>query len=496
MSLLTAHASRGRAFRHLNQVWWLGYTCVVGGGLLLASIARSRITAPFLGVSLGAILLVLTGWVIRPQVTLYATLFLTAVSDIVTVWWFPFVKNFSSRESISFISDYATFSPLELSLCLGFAVSTLRRYANGQSILPRTALTWPLLTFMLFVLLGLVLGLGRGGDLRIAILESRGLFYIVLMFVVVVNVCASERELYRCLMALLGGVIVQAMLSLAYLGRLDAIERDSLESLNEHGSALGQNLLALTILCLVLFRVRNGPAKAVLLIGLIPTVFIYFVSQRRAGIAALAIGAAVVAIALYWRQRRVFWFAVPLAAVGTLVYVAAFWHSSSYLAFPAQAMKGLISPGSATQQDQSSDMYRTVEAFNLNYTIRSSPILGLGFGLPFYRPIPLANIDFFALNAYLPHNSILWIWIKTGFGGFAALFYLVAKSILIGADRIRRTPDRLELAVTLSGVVFVVMYTVYSYVDVSWDARNGVFLGLALAICAPAILNRQSREHR
>jgi hypothetical protein len=38
--------------------------------------------------------------------------------------------------------------------------------------------------------------------------------------------------------------------------------------------------------------------------------------------------------------------------------------------------------------------------------------------------------------------------------------------------------------VTLCGTAFVVMYLVYSYVDMSWDPRNTVFLGLAFAICA------------
>ena len=30
---------------------------------------------------------------------------------------------------------------------------------------------------------------------------------------------------------------------------------------------------------------------------------------------------------------------------------------------------------------------------------------------------------------------------------------------------------------------YILMFAVYSYVDMSWDARNTVFLGLALAIC-------------
>ena len=47
-------------------------------------------------------------------------------------------------------------------------------------------------------------------------------------------------------------------------------------------------------------------------------------------------------------------------------------------------------------------------------TIKAKPITGLGFGQRFYRPFPLPDISFFPFYEYMPHNSVLWIWIKTG----------------------------------------------------------------------------------
>jgi O-antigen ligase len=472
-----------RQRRHTRQVWWVGYLVIVGGGLMVAALARRRVTEPWLGLSLALILLLLLGWLIRPRATLYATLFLTAVSDIVTVWWFPFVKNLSSRESISFVSDALTVSPLELSLYLGFGISTMRLFANTKKILPRTELTWPLVAFSGFVVFGFFNGVMSGGNLRAAVLEGRALLYILLAFVIIVNECTERKHLHAAIWAVLAGVVLQAVLSIQYLGNLTPSERDALEALNEHGASIGQDLLIVVLVSLMLFRVKAPIVKWALVLGAIPTLIVFFVSQRRAGVAALIVGGAIVAISLYWRRRRAFWKVVPIVAVVLLGYVGAFWNSQSSFAFPAQAIKTIVAPDQASAADQSSDLYRVSEAFDLNFTIRTDPLRGLGFGHAFYRPIPLPDISVFEMNAYLPHNSVLWIWVKTGFGGFVAMFYLFAKSIMAGADRVRRTAEGVDLAATVSAVALVVMYAVYSFVDVSWDARNTVFLALALAIC-------------
>lgn len=472
--------------RYARQVWWFGYLAIVGGGLLIAAVARRRVTEPFLGVSLALILLLLTGWLVRPRVTLYATLFLTAVSDIVTVWWFPFVKNLSSRESISFVADALTISPLEISLYLGVVISMMRRFARTRTLFPKTALTWPLLIFTGFVAYGFMRGIQGGGNLRIAVIEGRALFYILLVFIIAVNECTEHRHFRGALVAVLAGVVVQSVLSFQYLGHIDAATRATLESLNEHGSALAQNLMIVTLIAFVLMKAKAPILKLALIVGAIPTVYVYFVSQRRAGVAALLVAGAFVAIALFWRRRRAFWLITPFVALLLTGYSLAFWNSESSLGFPAQAIKTIVAPDQASAEDQSSDLYRTVEAYDLNFTIRQAPLTGLGFGQAFYRPVQLANIDVFGLNAYMPHNSVLWIWIKTGFGGFAAMFYLFGKSVMLGADRVRRGAQPIEVATMLSAACFAAMFMVYSYVDVSWDARNCVFLGLALAICTSA----------
>ena len=477
-----ALGAAGAERRTDRTAWWPTYLVIVGGGLVVAAVARRRVTEPWLGLSLVLILLLLLGWVLRPRVALYATLFLTAVSDQVTVWWFPFVKNLSSRESISYVSDALTISPLDITLAAGAALSCLRLYAAERHLLPRRPLLWPLVAFTGFLVYGLFRGLVMlGGDLRVAILESRPLFYILLVFVAATLACTEEAHFRHALYAIVAGVTVQSLLSVVYLDRLDPARREDLESLTEHGSSLGHGLVVVSLVVLVLLRVKRPILRVGLVAALVPTMYVFIAAQRRAGVAALLIAGMILAIATFWRRRAMFWVSVPAVTLVLGVYVAAFWNSTASIGFPAQAIKGIIAPGQASAEDQSSDLYRLVEAFNLNFTIRANPLFGLGFGQPFYRPVFLPDISFFELNAYLPHNSILWIWIKLGFGGFVAMFLIVVKALLLAADRVRYRDAGMTIVVTLCATAFVAMYVVYTWVDVSWDARNTVFLGWALA---------------
>lgn len=473
------------AVRHSRQLWWMGYLVVVAGGLVIAAFARRRITEPWIGLTLGLFLLVLLGWLIRPRIALYVTIGLTAVSDLVTVGWFPFVKNFSSRESIGYISDALTISPLEVSLAVGLAVTGIRQYAATGRVVAPSPMLRPILLFSALVFYGFARGIiMRGSDIRISVLEGRSLFYLLIVFAIATNVCTEAKHLRSAMWWLLGGVLVQSLLSLQFFLSLDPAERADADSLNEHGSALGQNLLILGVLSLLLFRARAAKERLLLLAALVPTCIVYLIAQRRAGVAALSIGILMLLALLYWRRRRRFWVVAPLTGLITTAYLGAFWNNQSMVGFPAQAIKSIIAPGAASATDQDSDLYRLIESFDLWFTIRTDPLLGLGFGQPFYRPIPLPEISFFELSAYLPHNSLLWFWIKTGFVGFAVLFYMIGKMVMMGTHRARRLPDGVDVTVAQLGLLFVVMFTVYTYVDISWDARNMVFLGLAATICA------------
>ena len=225
--------------------------------------------------------------------------------------------------------------------------------------------------------------------------------------------------------------------------------------------------------------------RLVLLGMSVPIVWVYFLSNRRAAVIGLLTGVAMLAVILFWRQPRTFWKFAPVATELVTVYVGAYWHSTADVGFPAQAIKSVIAPGAVSDRDASSDAYRVIENKDLNYTIRQNPITGVGFGNPFYQPLPLPDISAnFEFHNHIPHNSMLWIWLQTGFAGFIALLYVLGRSLMLGASKIRRLPDGANTAALSSATIFIAMFFVFAFVDIAWDARNTMLLGVAFAMCA------------
>ena len=121
---------------------------------------------------------------------------------------------------------------------------------------------------------------------------------------------------------------------------------------------------------------------------------------------------------------------------------------------------------------------------DLNFTIRQAPLTGLGFGHPFSQPTPLPDISFYEFYRYIPHNSVLYIWIQTGFFGFMSMFFLFGRAMALAGRKLRDFTNPDDVIVVAVGATFVLMYAIFAYVDIAWDARGTVFLGLAFAICA------------
>jgi O-antigen ligase len=163
-------------------------------------------------------------------------------------------------------------------------------------------------------------------------------------------------------------------------------------------------------------------------------------------------------------------------------YLGAFWNATDGGAgFPAQAVKTIIAPGQLSEEDKGSNLYRAIENYNVVYTIRSQPLTGIGFGQQYLRPIPNADISFAQWWEYRSHNAILWIWMKTGAGGFLAMLYLFTSAIRHGTRRLVRIAPGFDGALLLTSVLYVVMYAVFAYVDIIWDTESMIFLGIALA---------------
>jgi len=409
--------------------------------------------------------------------------------------WWPFTKNMSSHESIFFVSDSLIINPLEVVAGVTLLAFLIRSVADPAWTFVRGRMFWPIMIFTGFVLVGFARGISYGGDRRIAIFESRALFYVLIVYVLVSNLLHTRRQYVSLVMTGFVGVSIQSIFSLQYYRGLPELERASLETLSEHSATIPMDALFTLLACALMFKCSRWLRWTSFVLA-IPVAWAYLLSQRRAAMVALFIGLFIVIVVLYQRRRRAFWFVAPTAFLLGLGFVLATWNATGALGLPAQAVKTVLFPDELGAADNSSDLYRKLEATNLYYTIQSNRVFGVGFGNPFLQVVPMPNISFFEFWQYIPHNNILWIWIKMGFFGFVAMLYMFGRAVQLGARSVAlvRSVDHVAFAVV--GICYVVMFLTFAYVDIAWDARSTVFLGLAMALCADFVQARDTDTGR
>lgn len=468
--------------RHDRTRWWQLFVAMLVLTLVTGAIANGTAPGAF---SLAFLVLVLSciAAVLRPAIGVYVIVTLSLIGDAATTPWWPFTKNMSSEESLFYVADGVSITPLEVVLGVTYASVVLRAIAVPGWTFVRGRLLTPLLLFGAMLLFGFGKGYLTGHDRTVALFEIRPLLYIPLLYILMTNVFTSQRQYRLAFILAMVAVGVQSVFALSYWQSLPAVERELLESLSEHTASLTMNLLFVFLLGLVVFKGARWKRWALVPL-IVPVVWAYILSQRRAGMVALFVGFVVMFAVLLVRDRRLFWRVAPPTALCTALLIAVTWNASGALGLPATAVKTVLFPGQLDEADMRSNLYRELEAFNLWFTIRQSPITGFGFGQPFLIIRPMPSITFFEYWQFLPHNSVLWIWIKTGYLGFVSMLYLFARTIQRGARAAQRTSTRDDTALVTAALAFTVMFLVFAYVDIAWDIRPAIMLALCFALCA------------
>ncbi|MCP5099988.1 MAG: O-antigen ligase family protein [Chloroflexi bacterium] len=418
----------------------------------------------------------------RPRYGIYLTLFFALAGDSVMTYWYPFVKNLSSMESLLFVHSALILSPAEIYIGVTL-LSWLGRSAMQRKLdFYASPLLWPALLFIGFIIFGLGYGISRGGAINIALWESRPIFYLLLLLLLTSNLITTRRHVENLMWAIMLAIFIEGlngvyMYLVVFNGDLGYVE-----SLTEHSSAIHMNTFFLFLIALWVYKGSSLSRRLWLLVMVPPVLLTYLAAQRRAAFVALIIALILVAVILFRERRTTFWFIVPLATLVGILYVAAFWNNTSALGMGAQAVKSVIAEDQASAQDQRSNLYRDIENVNSAFTIRQKTLTGVGFGKKFFILVPLPDISFFIWWEYITHNSVIWIWMKTGVGGFASMIFLIGLSIMVGMRALWRMPGGDLSAVALTAVLYIIMHFVYAYVDMSWDNQSMIYVGTMMGL--------------
>jgi len=468
--------------RQLRAFWtwllWFLFVMGLAGLLSLVMVKRGP------NVSLIAWLVYLAGVAVifyRPRYGLYVVIFLVLVGDNYLTPWFPFTKNFSSHESLLYLHDALIISPLESYFAFIF-ISWLGRGAMQRRMkFYFSELFIPALVFLGFIFFGLFYGIYTGGNLNIALWESRPIFYLIAMFFLTSNLIETRKQASNLFWASMLALFVEGLIGSYYFLVTLRASLNGVEAITDHAAAIHMNTLFVFTAAVWLYKASS--AKRFILPWMIPPVFLtYLATQRRAAFLTLAIALVLMAILLFLENRRAFWLIVPPLAVVGALYIVVFWNAGGALGLPAQAVKSVVATDQADAADQSSNLYRQIENVNTGFTIHQRPFTGIGFGQKFYVIVPLPDISFFEWWQYFPHNSIIWIWLKMGVGGFVAMLFFVGSAIMVGVRALWRMPRDDLSAMAATAVLYIVMHFIYAYADISWDTQSMVYVGMMIGL--------------
>jgi hypothetical protein len=421
----------------------------------------------------------------RPVIGLYAGVFLNITMD-----------SSVSGDSISTYTSYfhedlntfaragIAFSPLELLLIVTTLAYIVRALTTGRRLRGGT-LAPHVLVFGLFLLAGYAWGILTGGDPKTGLFELRAPFMLVMLYFLVTNLADQPGQIAQLLKLMTFGLGVLAVWGLlryiiVFHGRSDGPD-GAFGSTHEDAVFLAF-LGVIAVARLILVRPEWRKVLPLLLLAP-PAIFVMFEMQRRAAFLSLYLAVVVMAIALFYRSRKLFVTIVPPVTILILIYSAIFWNSNSILAQPIRAWRSQTTDASLSDRDYSSNEYRINEKGDVRATILSAPLTGIGFGHPFFNVNPLPVLSWWPFQFYTPHAEVLWIWLKVGAGGFIA-FWVVICTGLLRVGHIFRQERMTERSFTgLIAAVFIVMLLGYAYVDVGLaNQRCEILLGMMVGI--------------
>jgi hypothetical protein len=477
---------------------------LAGGALLLGPLAGSFIVAghPEFVIFLSVLALPVLFWKVpaSPLVFLAATAtcidrFADPAPDAIT-GWIPLYRSFTETYGLS----GGQVLPIELVFGLALLVWLGRAVAQRRLSFHRSHLWAGVGVLVLAALATEGLGLARGGVFHISTWELRPYIYLAAAFLLGSQLLTSRAALLAVLWGMVIGTGLKALEGTERVITMASVTPRP-DALLEHEESFFFSVFIALAIGLWVFGVRGHLRR--LATFLLPFVIVADLGNNRRVawimLPAMLLALAVVAFQRLPERRKTIAWTVGLLLVLGSGYVAVFKASGSLIATPAHAIWSQFRPD---PRDASSNLYRHIENVNLGLDIRSSPVLGEGFGVPIAHPIPVFDAtDLDPLINFIPHNNILYIWVRMGVLGMVAFWFMVGAAV-VAACRLSRQEDRLLALVGYLALAATIAWLFQGWYDkgiVSFRVviLVGCLLGgmeAARLLQVPALLKREPPE--
>lgn len=374
-------------------------------------------------------------------------------------------------------------SPLELMLILTVVVWLIKGLMQREFRAHGGDLGWPMALFFLAVLGGLIRGAAGSGDMYVAFWEARSLLYVGVCYIVTVNLVRTRWDVAALVVVFL---LANGLYALEGAYRYVALIRTGIMGVPQEFQYPHEVVIFLAVLILqAIVQIVVGAPRWMQALGVMLApigMFTLLATQRRAGYIALAVAFVVVGIPWMVRHRKAVLMILLPGLLSVAVYLPIFWNNTGFLGQPARAVRSLSAPDA---RDASSNLYRDLELVNVRETIRSDPLLGVGFGRPFTFVVPLPDLSWWPFWRYQPHHNILWIWLKTGAFGFTVFWMLMLGSLTLAGARTLTLKDKMLVTFAYLALASIVITLIFCYVDLGLtNGRVTVFLGTVLGVLA------------
>jgi O-antigen ligase len=468
---------------------WLTFLAVVlfsAGAYGLATLAPKYpylALLPFVGLAAAIVLwrhpivALFTFVVAATQIENYRLHFADSITDNIGFW-----RNLSSSGLKG-----VPVSPAEILMVIVLLIWLLR-HLFAQTLEVRTS---PLFRsygiYLLAVVCGLLHGFFTRANTTIALWEIRTQVYGIVFFFLALNLLKTRRH-FEVLswVIMLGTGLKGVQGTYRYFVTLGGHFEGN--SLLGHDEAFF--FPAYYIFVLLLFVFGGSRRQKLTGLALLPFVMIAeFANNRRTSTALVVICVAVLWFILFSllkkRRLRIASFAI-VGLTFSVVYGAVGWNRNSTYFQPVQAIRSQIAPSA---RDASSDLYRLQEDRNLMHAVKLDPIFGRGYGIRMENIAGMVDLSQESTEFlfYFPHNSILWIWWRTGLIGFVLFWIAMGLALVRNCFLARATSD----PYLRRWAIFAITVTIMRLLVGWWDQgiymyRVSAYVWIVLAV--PEIL--------
>lgn len=393
------------------------------------------------------------------------------------------VEYFQNLKYFKFFSkmDFAVVNLLELHLFFIFIFWLLRIILKKDEKLQHVPLWFGALIFFSWLIFSAIYGLSRGGDFLPALWELRALFYLGILYFFVPQIIKTRTQLEQLIWVIIASLSFKVLQGIIRFFRL-GFNFDGRTQLTSSEDPLFFISLFVLLGGFFLFNSKHKQ-RATLAWLFLPMFLVFILAQRRATYAALAVVFVVFFILISTNYRQILLkFMTPLFFI-MILYLIIFWNSQSGLALPAQLIRSSFSiDRESTGERYYSNLYREFENYNLAQTVKTAPVIGIGFGKKYEQPIQLASIPF-PLRDYIPHNQIYWILVKSGGIGFFLFFAFFNSYILKAGHLFVRLKDPYLKTICSVAIMAIIGQIVVSFYDLQLTySRNMVYLGTLIGL--------------